>query len=396
MVQHLDDLLQAPNVYFVYHPRRSAPELRSMVEACRNSSPANVPEVHHKNPKVYVMKGSALRAVLKEQGQNGALFQALLTGAELVKIVAPLPAGGVCLWIPNCGQILELKADAFGITHTNDAVDDHFPDAVRYLKEVREALATGAAKGDMSPQRFFTELDRTTAADLVGELAKEDPQKFTADEIERRKSSLALMRNLLTERLTRRARDSNPGPPRVEGMRSDIDWLSKQFLDVLLACYPNTLAGDASFEKAIERFATGGLRMQLEKSKIWVCQPNSAYYFLLGEFALCLHQMVVDGTLSDKRWTKELALSLARVTVRTQPLYVLAYGVRAQVLKQHGGNPTVDDYRSYDYRENLTKEAVARIGQTRLDFADKGFQELCELSAKHAHDHLPGWKPPDG
>ena len=124
MAQHLDDLFQAPQVYFVYHPRRSAPELQSMVEACRMSSPETVPVVHGQYPKVYVMKGSALQTVLKQQGQNGALFQALLTGAELVKIVAPLTAGGVCLWIPNSGQLLELKTDAFRIAHTNDAVDE--------------------------------------------------------------------------------------------------------------------------------------------------------------------------------------------------------------------------------------------------------------------------------
>ncbi len=377
MDQHLACVQSAADVYFIYHPRRSTRDLERMLTALRAMSPARAP-IKEPGAQVFRMSGNAFREVLQEfQNQIAAsqeLLTTLLTRAELVKIVLAGPDQRVCVWVPRPGQPMD--PSTFDKQHPNNSVAEHLIDTNAYLKELQAELEAGGTLH----QKFFSALDRNTEADLL--------RKSERPEVEEVVSSLGHLKSQLERKLPERVSAGGSYHPRLNGIKDELDRLASIFLDVVLDHYPEIKGkGDTSrLQEAIEQFAVGDLRMDLQ-SKVWVCQPSSAYYFLFGEFALCNYRMLQIGRLSDRRWTEQIALDFARTTVRTQPLYVLAYRARARNVAK----PSIDHFRSFDYDPVGASQARGRIKKQRQGFGQKSFEELCERSAAHLREHVPGW-----
>jgi hypothetical protein len=324
------------------------------------------------------MPGKAFQTLVREKDSTKgfALLEPLLSQAELVKLVLEKDARLSCVWIPKtaCGR----SPDTFEFHEVDRAnINDHFPDTKQYLAEVDGAL--NKPMGNREHRRFFSVLDRETSSELLGVTrpkAKEEIETFVGQ-----------VSTVLRAKLPRRVHAAG-NRPLLNGMKNELNRLARHFMNIVHQEYPGDL-GARGWERAIELFATGRLRMQLQPSFAWVCQPNSAYYFLFGEFALSACELLRRGLLTDERWTQNFALGLANVTVRTQPLYALAYGKRAEGLAVDKRGAAA--YRSYDYDEDRATKAYEALAQREKDFSGARFEDLCAQSAEHISRFLPGW-----
>jgi hypothetical protein len=253
--------------------------------------------------------------------------------------------------------------------------------AKQYMQQVDARLADDPALQTARTFYFVLDLEShdmlLTQRQLDGELG--------SSLVTNRKNSIALVTTRLFSRLKLRAAGQENMAPIPDALLGHVEKLS----DIQLIAYqeefgaPDLGAGqalDPAIELAIEQFASGQLRLQLD-SKAWACQPSSGFYFYFGEFALLAAENLTDANKAEA-W-----LRLARAYVRTQRVFAQTYPVAQGVEKN------LDGYHACNFHAKRAGMKQADIDQLRQEYATLAAGELAHRATLNVTELLPQLAP---
>jgi len=368
---------KAVRVHFVYHASRSSMELERVVTRAHQFMPRG-PE---RTGRVLAWSWSELRQRLADDPQRAEEVLQLLWQAELVKVVFEYEDETRVL-VGSPPERRPMGLDDFTYREAPGPAARHFVDSTRYRDELLATMEQ-AASPQLAHRRFFAAFDVRTSAELIGtEVPDEDLRSLMINRV-------GLLRDVLLRNLRRRSFGPDPQvkPGHLVHMREELVWFANLLERTILATYGSLTKHPGGFEEAVVAFANGDLRLRLP-CLAWSCQPNSAYFFLLGEAALSLARLAeAEPRLAS--WRGDPVLRFARAAVRAQLAYVEAYGSYARGLERPAD---LADYRSFDY-SSACALPPAILRELEDAFATRTLGELCVASAEHVRLHLPGWKP---
>jgi hypothetical protein len=276
------------------------------------------------------------------------------------------PPWGKVVWLPAPGQLVNDACMADEACRTL-AESTLIASPVQIARLRRRFLEHRA--DILRHQRFFLDLDDDTTPDLFEHL-----EALTLADVHARGRAIEALQGVLFARVMQRGRSLTSGnahaaPLPRPGSSEPVRILSALMSGVMRRHYPEVEQEDVeSIERAFELFSCGRLRMGGgDRSLPLNGEPNSAFYFLFAEFALLAIEMGVEPAF----WSR-----LVNVFVRTQPLFMHAYGPK---------DPLERSWRVYGERD-LQPVSDGLIDAARACCAELDMPALERCAAENARD----------